>query len=114
MHTVPQLTLEQRQVAAFVGDYLREYEHLPVGMEVARGCGFRSPRSAERVLRELEGKGVIRRDGRYQRLGRMVLDVDGQIYGPSSQLFAAEMATIELTAMLHGIRRGLELADSAD
>jgi LexA DNA binding domain len=114
MHTVPQLTLEQRQVAAFVGDYLREYEHLPVAMEVARGCGFRSPRSAERVLRELEGKGVIRRDGRYQRLGRMVLDVEGQTYDPGSQLFLAELAIIELSTMLHGIRRGLELAGTAD
>lgn len=114
MRTVPPLTLEQRQVAAFVRDYLGEYEHLPIGMEVARGCGFRSPRSAERVLRELEVKGVLRRDGHYQRLGRMVLDIEGQIFDPGSQLFLAELSILELTAMLHGIRRGLELAETAE
>jgi hypothetical protein len=105
-----ELSLDHRQVMAFVDAYLREYGHLPVAAEVARGCGFRSARPVDRLVRDLEADGYIRRDERYSRLGLVEMAVTPPLIDPAAQLFMTELAYEEGRAMLGTIRRGLDLA----
>lgn len=104
------LTLEHRQVIAFVGAYLSEYGCLPAVAEVAQGCGFGSSRPADRLIRELESYGVIRRDDRYSRLGTLSVVAPDPLIDSSAQLFMTELAQSENTAFLAVVRRGLDLA----
>ncbi|HWG73786.1 MAG TPA: hypothetical protein VG184_07000 [Acidimicrobiales bacterium] len=111
--TNPPLTLEQRQVIAFIGDYLREYEYLPLGTEVAKGCGFRSSRSADRLMRELECRGVIRRDGRYQRLGTVNLTPAAPVVDRATQLYLAELAIVEIRSLLTTLKNALDFTQES-
>jgi hypothetical protein len=107
---VSELSLDHRQVIAFVDAYLHEYGHLPVAAQVARGCGFRSARPVDRLIRDLEAGGYIRRDERYSRLGLVEMTDVAPLINPAAQLFMTELAYEEGRAMLGTIRRGLDLA----
>ena len=104
------LSLEHRQVVAFMGAYLSEYGCLPAVTEVAQGCGFGSSRPADRLIRELESYGVICRDDRYSRLGTLTVVAPEPLIDPSAQLFMTELARAENGAFLLAVRRGLDLA----
>lgn len=106
----PTLSLEHRQIVAFIGAYLSEYGCLPAVTEVAQGCGFGSSRPADRLMRELESYGVIRRDNRYSRLGQLTVVAPDLLIDASAQLFMTELAQKENAAFLMAVRRALDLA----
>jgi hypothetical protein len=106
------LTIEQQQVLAFVGSYLRHYGCLPTATETALACGFRSPRPAARLVNELESFGLVHRDEQYGRLGS--IEAPKLTVDEPHQLWLVARDSLEHRSFLVALRIGLRFAPDFD
>lgn len=108
----PGLEPREQQVLRFVALFLSEEGYLPSPAEVARGCGMRSATTARRALRTLEDLGLLERDPRYPRLGRVAAPVPAA--DPVLELWLTEIAILEGRGNLDAIRLALGFAPDLD
>jgi hypothetical protein len=106
--------LEQQQVLAFLGSYLRDNDCFPTTREVALACGFGSPHTATRILSDLEAVGAIGRDTRFRRLGSVAPAGLLATIPDQEQLWWCERDCIEYEAALAANRVGIDLAPDLD
>jgi repressor LexA len=58
----PTLTVRQRKIVRFIGDWVREHGYSPSMREIGRAVGLTSTSSVEHQLSALEAKGYLRRE----------------------------------------------------
>jgi repressor LexA len=70
-HQIP-LTRRQREILNFVGSFIREQGYSPTLEEIGEGLGLSSLATIHKHLRNLEGKGMIRRRWNHSRSIQLV------------------------------------------
>jgi repressor LexA len=70
-HQIP-LTRRQREILNFVGTFIREQGYSPTLEEIGEGLGLSSLATIHKHLRNLEGKGMIRRRWNHSRSIQLV------------------------------------------
>ena len=69
--TMDKLTLRRQQIFKFIHDFIELKGYSPAVIDIAKGCGIRSPAAIQRHLGILEEEGHIRRDSRVFRSVRI-------------------------------------------
>lgn len=72
------MTRNQRKVHLFLEDFIATHQISPSYREIAKGCGFGGKDEAFRVAVVLERKGIIKRRGKGETRGIVVLIPSGR------------------------------------
>lgn len=101
MRALDQLSPRERQVLHFLATFVELEGYLPSTRIVATDCGLRSPSSAARIVRVLEGEGFVLRDECNPRLAVVrVPEPRPPTLEPNDELFLAQVTLLEIEAGL--------------
>lgn len=101
MRALDQLSPRERQVLHFLATFVELEGYLPSTRLVATDCGLRSPSSAARIVRVLEGEGFVLRDESNPRLAVVrVPEPRPPTLDPNDELFLARVTLLEIEAGL--------------
>jgi len=111
VRALDQLSPRERQVLRFLATFVEIEGYLPSTRLVAADCGLRSPSSAARIVRALEGEGFIQRDVGNPRLAVVTVpDRRPPTLEANDELFLANVTLLEIEAGLATDQAALQWA----